>query len=89
LKKIGAIFGFIKKSKGFPTVLVFFVISWKKNYRKSHGVYGSLDRGWLSVHSGLATMGQRDLSGAQEVIVITRREREEEEVVGVLTNGTT
>jgi hypothetical protein len=36
------------------------------------------------------TMGQHGCSGAQEVIVMAQREREEEEeVIGVLTNGAT
>jgi hypothetical protein len=39
-------------------------------------VYRSRDRSWLSVHGGLATMGQRSRSEAQEVIVMDRRERE-------------
>jgi hypothetical protein len=42
-------------------------------YRKSHG---SRDHSWLSVHGGLMTMGRRGRSGAWEVIVIARRERE-------------
>jgi hypothetical protein len=50
-------------------------------------VYGSQDHGWLSVHGGLMTMGRRDSSRAQEVVVIAQREREE--VVGVLTNDIT
>jgi hypothetical protein len=33
------------------------------------------------------TMGRRGRSGAWEVIVIARREREREEVIRVLTNG--
>jgi hypothetical protein len=53
-------------------------------------VYGSRDHGCLSIHGGLATMGQRDRSGAQEVVVIAQRERErEEEVIRVLTNDVT
>jgi hypothetical protein len=32
-------------------------------------------RGWLSVHGGLTTMGQRSHSGAREVVMIARRER--------------
>jgi hypothetical protein len=54
-------------------------------------VYGSRDHDWLLVHGGLATMGRRGCSRAQEVVVIARREREREreEVVGVLTNGAT
>jgi hypothetical protein len=39
-------------------------------------VYVSRDHGWLSVHDGLVTMGQHGHSGAWEVIVIARRERE-------------
>jgi hypothetical protein len=39
-------------------------------------VYGSRNYGWLSVHGGLATIGQRDRSEAREVF-------------GVLTNGAT
>jgi hypothetical protein len=50
-------------------------------------VYGSRDHGWLSVHGGLATMGRSGCSGAWEVIVIARREREE--FIGVLTNDAT
>jgi hypothetical protein len=50
-------------------------------------VYGSWDHGWLLVHSGLVTMGRHDRSGAQKIVVIARREREE--VIGVLTNGAT
>jgi hypothetical protein len=38
-------------------------------------VYGSRDNGWLSIHGGLATMGQRGRSGAWEVVVIAQRER--------------
>jgi hypothetical protein len=49
-------------------------------------VYESWDHGWLSVHGGLATMGQRGRSKAWEVIVIAWREGEE---VLVLTNGAT
>jgi hypothetical protein len=41
-------------------------------------VYGSRDPDWFSVHSGLTTMGWCGRSGAQEVIVIARRERERE-----------
>jgi hypothetical protein len=50
-------------------------------------VYRSWDHGWLLVHSGLVTMGRHDRSGAQKIVVIARREREE--VIGVLTNGAT
>jgi hypothetical protein len=39
-------------------------------------VYESRYHGWLSVHGGLATMGQRGRSGAREVVVIARRKRE-------------
>jgi hypothetical protein len=39
-------------------------------------VYGSQDHGWLLVHGGLMTMGQRDRSEAWEVIVIAQRERQ-------------
>jgi hypothetical protein len=39
-------------------------------------VYGSRDHDWLLVHGGLATMGRRGCSRAQEVVVIARRERE-------------
>jgi hypothetical protein len=54
-------------------------------------VYGSRDHNWFSIHGGLATMGRGGCSGAQEVVVIAQRERERErdEVVGVLTNGAT
>jgi hypothetical protein len=41
-------------------------------------VYGSRDHDWLLVHGGLATMGRRGCSRAQEVVVIARRERERE-----------
>jgi hypothetical protein len=69
---------FIKKSKGFLVILVFSEIS--RNcfcIGKIMGrVYGSRDHGWLSVHGGLTTMGRPGRSGAWEVIVIARRERE-------------
>jgi hypothetical protein len=56
-------------------------------------VYGSRDHNWRSFHGGLMTMGRHGHFGAQEVIVIawkeTEREREREEVVGVLTNNAT
>jgi hypothetical protein len=52
-------------------------------------VYGSRDNGWLSIHGGLATMGQRGRSGAWEVVVIAQRERERGEVVRVVTNDAT
>jgi hypothetical protein len=55
-------------------------------------VYRSRDHGWLSVHGGLATMGQRGRFEVREVIIIARRERERkrvEEVVGVVTNVST
>jgi hypothetical protein len=39
-------------------------------------VYGPQDHSWLSVHGGLMTMGQCGRSGAREVVVIARRERE-------------
>jgi hypothetical protein len=50
-------------------------------------VYGSRDHSCLSAHGGLATMGRRGHSIAQEVVVIAWKEREE--VVGVLTIGAT
>jgi hypothetical protein len=52
-------------------------------------VYESWDHDWISVHGGLVTMGWHSRSEAREVIVIARRKREREEVIGVLTNGTT
>jgi hypothetical protein len=54
-------------------------------------VYVSRDHDWLSVYGGLATMGRRGRSGTPEIVVIAWREREEEEdeVIGVLTNGAT
>jgi hypothetical protein len=54
-------------------------------YRKKSWI-GYVDHGRLSVHGGFTTMGRRGRSRAQEVIVIARREREREDVVGVLTN---
>jgi hypothetical protein len=39
-------------------------------------VYGLWDCDWLSVNGGLTTMGQGGRSGAREVVVIARRERE-------------
>jgi hypothetical protein len=61
-------------------ILVFFGIS--QNYfcieKVMDQVYGSRDHGCLSIHGGLATMGQRDRSGAREVVVIAQRERERE-----------
>jgi hypothetical protein len=50
-------------------------------------VYGSRGHDWLLVHGGLTTLGRPGRSGAQEVVAIARREREE--VVGVLTNDVT
>jgi hypothetical protein len=50
-------------------------------------VYGSRDLDWLSAHGGLTTLGRPGHSGAQKVIMIARREREE--VIRVLTIGTT
>jgi hypothetical protein len=46
-------------------------------YRKKSWI-GYVDHGRLSVHGGFTTMGRRGRSGAQEVIVIARRERERE-----------
>jgi hypothetical protein len=43
-------------------------------------VYGSRGHDWLLVHGGLTTLGRPGRSGAQEVVAIARREREE--VVG-------
>jgi hypothetical protein len=48
-------------------------------------IYKSQGHGWLSVHGGLTTMGQRSRSGAREVIVVAQRKREE--VIGVLNRG--
>jgi acetyl-CoA acetyltransferase len=52
-------------------------------------VYGLWDCDWLSVNGGLTTMGHCGRSGAREVVVIARRERERGEVVKVLTNCAT
>jgi hypothetical protein len=52
-------------------------------------VYESRDHNWLSVHGGLMTIGRRDRSGAREVVVVARRERERGEVVEVPTNDAT
>jgi hypothetical protein len=52
-------------------------------------VYGSRDHVWLSVHGGLMAMGQHDRFKAREVVVIALREREREEVIGVLINDAT
>jgi hypothetical protein len=59
--------------------------------KKIKDVSGSPDHDWLSVHGGLMTMGQCGRFGALEVIVAAQREREreEEEVIRVLTNGVT
>jgi hypothetical protein len=40
-------------------------------------VYRSWDHDWLSVHGELTIMERRGRSGAWEVIVIARKEREE------------
>jgi hypothetical protein len=91
LKKVGVVSGFIKKSKSFLVILAFSGISQNCFFieKVMHQVYGSRDHGCLSVHGGPATMGRRDRSGAREVIVVAQREREREEVVGVLTNDAT
>jgi hypothetical protein len=69
---------FIKKIHGLSAMLVFSQIS--QNCFCIEKVmdqdYGSRDHDWLSVHGGLATMEQRGRFGAQEVVVITQRERE-------------
>jgi hypothetical protein len=46
-------------------------------------VYGSWDHGWLLVHGGLTSMGQRGHPVDREVVVIAWKEGEE--IVGVLT----
>jgi hypothetical protein len=78
LKKVGVVSGFIKKSKSFLVILAFSGISQNCFFieKVMHQVYGSRDHGCLSVHGGPATMGQRDRSGAREVIVVAQRERE-------------
>jgi hypothetical protein len=69
-----------KKSKGFPIILAFSEIS--QNCfcigKIMDRVYGSRDHGWHSVHGGFMTMGRAGPSGAQEVIVIARREGKRE-----------
>jgi hypothetical protein len=89
LKKVIVVFGFIKKYNGFASILAFSRIS-RNCYcigKVMDRVYESWDHDWLSVHGGLATMGQRGRSRAREVIVIAWREREE--VIRVITNGVT
>jgi hypothetical protein len=39
-------------------------------------VYGSRDHNWLSIHSGLVTMGRRSRSGARKIIATAWRERQ-------------
>jgi hypothetical protein len=39
-------------------------------------VYGSPNHEWLSVHSGLVTMGRHGRSGARDIVVIAQRERD-------------
>jgi hypothetical protein len=67
LKKLEVVSGFIKKIKGFPTILVFFGIS--QNCfcigKIMDRVYGLRDHDWLAVHGGLTTMGWCGLSGAR------------------------
>jgi hypothetical protein len=77
MKKVGVVSRFIKKSKGFLTILVFSRVPYNcfRIGKFIDQVYGSRDHGWLSVHSGLTTMGRRSHSGAQEVIAIAQRER--------------
>jgi hypothetical protein len=62
----------LKKSKGFPTILIFSGISWNCFCigKVMDRVYGSRDHDWLSVHGGLTTMGRRGSSRAQEVAMI-------------------
>jgi hypothetical protein len=71
-------FGFIKKSKGFPAILIFLGIS--QNCfcigKVMNQVYKSQDHGWLLVHGGLTTMRQRGRYRARKVIVTTQKERE-------------
>jgi hypothetical protein len=50
-------------------------------------IYGSWDHSWLLVHGELTTMGRCGRFEAREAIVIARSEREE--VIDILTNGTT
>jgi hypothetical protein len=91
LKKVGTVSEFIKKSKGFPVILAFSRIS--QNYfciyRKSHG--SSL---WnIGPRLALSTWWTRDHGAARPLRGSGGRhdssEREREEAIGVLTNGTT
>jgi hypothetical protein len=80
----------LKKSRGFPTMLVFSKIS--QNYfcivKIMDQIYGSRDNDWLLVYGGLAVIGRCGHFKTREVIEIARRERGGgEEFVGVLTNG--
>jgi hypothetical protein len=80
----------LKKSRGFPMMLVFSKIS--QNYfcivKVVDQIYGSRDNDWLLVYGGLAVIGRCGHFKTREVIEIARREREGgEEFVGVLTNG--
>jgi hypothetical protein len=95
LKNVGVVSGFIKKPNGFPAILSFFRISQNCFYiEKSHGsslwITGSrlpLSPWWTRDHRAARPLQ------AREVIVIysskREREREREDVVGVLTNGAT
>jgi hypothetical protein len=55
LKKVRVVSGFIKKSKGFAVILVFFLIFLELFFigKVMDRVYGSRDHGWFSVHDGL------------------------------------
>jgi hypothetical protein len=70
----------LKKFKGFLMILAFSEISQNCFFigKVMDQVYGSRDHGCLSVHSGLATMGQHDRSKAREVVMIAQKERERE-----------
>jgi hypothetical protein len=68
----------LKKSRGFPTMLVFSKIS--QNYfcivKVMDQIYGSRDNDWLLVYGGLAAIGQCGHFKTREVIEIARREEE-------------
>jgi hypothetical protein len=68
----------LKKSRGFPTMLVFSKIS--QNYfcivKIMDQIYGSRDNDWLLVYGGLAAIGQCGHFKTREVIEIARREEE-------------
>jgi hypothetical protein len=74
---VETVFGFIKKSKGFPTILAFSGISHNCFCigEVIDRVHGTQDHNWLSVHGGLTTMGWCGRFRAREVVVIARRER--------------